>query len=97
MGGSSSTGIGSTVLYKSELSSHYVSIASTISPIETPIAGFTSSLNDAAHYYVQIHDTTNNRIQFSEVILINDSEYNPAVSEYAVVTSDIQLGTIGGC
>jgi len=95
MGGSSSTGVGSTVLYKAELSSHYVSIASSTSPVETPIAGFTSSLNDGAHYYVQVHDTTNNRIQFSEVILINDSEYNPAVNEYAVVTSNVQLGTIG--
>lgn len=95
MGGTSNTGIGSTILYKSDLSSHYVSIASSTSPIETPIAGFTSSLNDAGHYYVQVHDLTNNRIQFSEVILINDSEFNPAVSEYAVITSDIQLGTIG--
>jgi len=95
MGNTTKTGVGTTVLYKGELSSYYVSIASSTSPIETPVAGFSSDTHDAAHYYVQVNDTTNNRIQFSEVMLVNDSEYNPSISEYAIINSHNTLGTIG--
>jgi hypothetical protein len=98
IGNTSTTGVGTSVLYKGELSSHYVSIASSTSPQESVIAGFgTTSLDphDGALYYVQIHDITNNRVQLSELVLTNDFNYNPTVSEYAVLTSDIELGTIG--
>ncbi len=95
MSDTTKTGIGSIALYKGELSSHYVSIASSTSPVETAIAGFSSATSDAAHYYLQINDTTNNQIYFSEVILVNDSEYNPQISEYGIVNSYNSLGVVG--
>ena len=95
MSNTTKTGVGTTVLYKGQLSSHYVSIASSTSPIEIPIAGFSSATYDAAHYYVQIHDITNNQIEFSEVILINDSDYNPLVSQYSILNSNNSFGIIG--
>lgn len=46
IGNTSTTGVGTSVLYKGELSSHYVSIASSTSPQESVIAGFgTTSLD----------------------------------------------------
>jgi len=98
LGNTHTTGVGTSILYKGELSSHYVSIASSSSPQTSVIAGFgttSSDPHDGALYYVQIHDTTNNRVQFSELVLTNDSNYNPTISEYAFLTSDIELGTIG--
>ena len=98
IGNTSTTGIGTIVLYKGELSSHYTSIASTSLPIETNIAGFSTdgvTTHEGALYYIQIHDTTNNQIQFSEVVLTVDSDYNPQVSEYASIYSNNSLGEIG--
>jgi hypothetical protein len=95
IGNTTKTGIGTVVLYKGDLSSNYVSIASSTSPSATKIAGFTTSsiLHDCALYYVQIHDLTNNEIQFSELVLINDSDYNPSISEYATILSNNALGS----
>jgi len=98
IGNTSSVGVGTTILYKGELSSHYVSIASTSTPIETNVAGFSTALpdpHDGALYYVQVHDTTNNQIQFSEIVLTVDSEFNPSVSEYVSIYSNGSLGQIG--
>lgn len=98
MGNTAKTGVGTTVLYKGELSSHQVSLASTTSPVEQNIAGFVTSIidpHDGALYYIQVHDTTNNEVQFSEVVLTLDSDYNPSVSEYASLYSDSSLGSIG--
>jgi len=98
LGNTSTTGVGTSVLYKGQLSSHYVSIASSSSPQASVIAGFgTTSANphEGALYYVQIHDTTNNRVQFSELVLTNDFTHTPTISEYAVLTSGVELGTIG--
>jgi len=98
MGSSSFTGISTYNLYKSKISSNYVSIASSTSPVETKISGFsTSSLNppDGAHYYVQVTDTTNGEIQFSEVILTNQYDYTPQIAQYCVIGSSGELGSIG--
>jgi len=95
IGNTSSTGIGTLVLYKGELSSSYVSIVSSPTPTENRVSGFTSNTHEGALYYIQIHDTTNNEIQLSEVVLTNDFNNNPQVSEYAVIMSNSSLGTIG--
>lgn len=98
IGNTTKVGVDTSILYKGELSSHYVSVASSTAPPETKIAGFsTESLDphDGALYYIQIHDTTNNEIQFSEVVLTLDSNYNPLVSEFSSLYSDTSLGVIG--
>lgn len=98
MGGTSFTGVGTYNLYNSTISSNYVSIASSISPIETKISGFsTSSTNppDGAHYYIQVNDLTNGEIQFSEVILSNQSDYTPQIAQYSILGSSGELGFIG--
>jgi len=95
IGSTSVTGIGTLVLYKGELTSSYVSIAASTSPTENRVAGFTSDTHEGALYYVQIHDTTNDEIQLSEVVLTNDFDKNPQVSEYAVISSNGTLGSIG--
>lgn len=46
-------------------------------------------------YYVQITDTTNNQVKFSEITLINDSNNQSHIEEFAVLTSDGILGNIG--
>lgn len=97
IGNTTKTGVGTVVLYKGEITSHYVSIASSTSPTPVAVAGFTTSgdyKHDGALYYVQIHDTTNNEIQLSEVVLTNDSNYSPTISEYVTITSNGTLGTI---
>jgi len=98
IGNTSTVGVATTVFYYGELSSHYTSIGSTSSPVATRIAGFTTSgldKHDGATYYMQITDTTNNQIRFSEVSLINDSDNQSHIEEFAVLTSDGLLGNIG--
>jgi hypothetical protein len=98
IGNTLKTGVGTTVMYKGELSSHQVSLASTSSPSEQIVSGFVTSVvdpHDGALYYVQVHDNTNKEVQFSEIVLTLDSEYNPSVSEYASLYSNNSLGSIG--
>ena len=55
---------------------------------------------DAAHFLVQVHDTTNNRYEFLEYIIVDDhvesvSTYNTYDTEYGNIETQVGLGTFG--
>ena len=88
----SSTGIGTVFLSTAAISSKYVSIASSTSPIANTISTYDVS-HDGAYYLVCVEDTTNNRYQISEVVVIDD-DTNAYCSEFGVIQTHTSLGTI---
>jgi len=88
----SSTGIGTVSLSTAELSSNYVSIASSTAPVQNLISTYTVS-HDSAYYLVCVEDTTNNRYQISEVVVVDD-ETNAYYSEFGTIETHTSLGSI---
>ena len=95
------TGIGTTVLGVGDqdiafLDSRYTSIASTTAPTANTIARYSNSGaedHNAAYYLVQVADTTNNRYEFSEVAVLNDSS-TPYITEWGTIDTAGALGSI---
>lgn len=68
-----------------------ISIASSTNPNSVAISTYTSNYN-FSYYLVQITDKTNNQLQFSEIVILNnDSDSN--LIEYGNVYSNNNLGT----
>jgi len=97
-----STGIGTQYLgFDSEnisfLDSSYVSIASSSFPVENIIARYSNVSPDdhnCSYYLISIEDTTNNRYEMSEVIVLNTSS-TAYITEYGNLTTNSGLGTVG--
>ena len=97
----SSTSIGSTLLENNQLSSNYVSIASSTIPSANIIATYDNEIYSCAYYIVSIEDTANNNYQTSEVLVV-DNKNNVAsfassdayISEFGVIQTNISLGTL---
>jgi len=97
----SSIGIGSTSLESSQLSSNYVSIASSTSPNANIITTYDNQTYSCAYYIVSIEDTINNNHQVSEVLVV-DNKNNSAsfaatdayISEFGIIQTNTSLGTI---
>ena len=87
----SSTAVSSRPLRYAEVKSNYVSIASSSSPDPTVIASYTLNYN-FGYYIVQITDNTNNRIQLSEIAILNNP-IESTIIEYGNVYSDDSLGS----
>ena len=101
-----STGTTFTDMKHARLESKTTSIASSGSPVENVIGSYPSHVStatdryDAAHFLVQVHDTTNNRYEFLEYIIVDDhvesvSTYNTYDTEYGNIETQVGLGTFG--
>ena len=95
----SPTGIATVDLKHARIQSGFTSVTSSGSPgINTVItypAGY-----DAAYFVVQISDTTNNRYQMSEFVVVDDYEEGTSSGdtydvEYGNVETSVGLGTLG--
>jgi hypothetical protein len=74
-----------------DVKSIFTTIASTPSPTSTTIASHTLNYN-FCYYIVQITDTTNNRIQISEIAVLNN-DIESTLIEYGNVYSHSSLGS----
>jgi|TARA_B100000073_G_scaffold52358_1_gene38590 hypothetical protein len=94
-----STGVSTTFMSKATLDVKTTSIASSGSPGFTTISEY-ENIDDGAYFIVQVTDTTNNRIQSSEVVVVDSfvdtsNAYDVYLTEYANLESSVGLGTIG--
>jgi hypothetical protein len=93
------TGVGTFDMKYSLLEARTTSIASSISPIATPVGQYINVNSDnfdydCAHFLVQVSDNTNNNHQLSEIALIDD-DTNVYATEYGIINTLSGLGTIG--
>ena len=92
--------IGDGALSLSTLESSFTSISASGSPTENLIAQYTINntvgTNDknCAYYVLSIEDTTNDRYEMAEVVVLNDSS-EAYITEFANLTSVAGLGTVG--
>jgi hypothetical protein len=96
LAGTSITGIGTLNLKHARLEARTISIPSSASPGISTILSYSGEYS-AAYCLVQVSDLTNNRHQFSEIVMINDDATEDAyVTEFANLETYAGLGTIGG-
>ncbi len=82
---------GSRLLRYADVKSTNVSIASSTSPNPVTVTSYTSDYN-LGYFIVQVSDTTNNQVQISELIILNNNS-DCTITEYGnVCTSDKSLG-----
>jgi len=93
IGDTTSSGVSTITLNNTRFSSHYTGIGSTSTPIQNTIASYGNPYS-GAYYLISVEDTTNNRYEFLETILINDRNRAYLV-DYAPVRTHIGLGTFG--
>ena len=103
---SSSTGTVNLDMKHARLESKVTSISSSGSPTENVIGSYPSHISqdndryDAAHFLVQVHDTTNNRYEFLEYVIVDDHVENVATydtydTEFGNIQTYAGLGTFG--
>jgi hypothetical protein len=97
----SSVGVGTTTLKNNNLSSNYISIASSTTPIANIISTYNNQTYGCAYCIVSVEDTTNSRYQVSEVLVVdnknNVSSYastSAYMSEFGIIQTNNSLGTI---
>ena len=93
IGNTSLSGVGTINFRDGKVSSSSVSAASTSSPVAIDVASYSDEY-DAAYLILQVSDTTNNRHQVSEVIVIDDGS-ETYYSEFGTLETTIGLGTVG--
>ena len=99
------TGIGTADLKHARIEARTTSIASNANPTPIVIAEFPSQIDtndqyDAGYFIIQVTDTTNNRYQMSEFIVVDDyieetASGNTYDVEFGNVETVVGLGTIG--
>ena len=94
-----STGISTQTLQNSTLEAQTTSISASASPGITTVSSFEGD-SDVGYYLVQVTDTTNHRVQLSEVIIAESyiDVSNPGdtfFTEFANLETHIGLGTFG--
>ncbi|MAG48953.1 hypothetical protein CMO86_04590, partial [Candidatus Woesearchaeota archaeon] len=94
-----STGVSTISLQKLNLEAQTTSISASGSPGITTVSSFSGDF-DAAHYIIQVTDTTNHRVQLSEVVLAESfvDSSNPGdtfFTEFANLETHTGLGTFG--
>ena len=103
--GTGGTGIGTQYLGDGVqdvafVNSTFTAIPSSSSPAAHKIAEYdinntvSDNDNNAAYYVISVEDTTNNRYEMSEVIVLNSSS-EAYMTEYGNIISNIGLGTVG--
>ena len=88
-----STTNSSKILNHAILEGVRVGISSTTSPTSTVVVDYDDAY-DAAYCIVQVTDTTNNRHQISEIVIIDD-ESEVYFTEFGNIETSIGLGTFG--
>ena len=93
------TGIGTFDMKYSLLEARTTSIASSTSPIATPVGQYVNINSDnfdydCAHFLVQVSDPINNHHQLSEVIVLHNST-DTFITEFANIETASGLGTVG--
>jgi len=94
-----STGISTISLQKLNLEAQTTSISASGSPGITTVSSFSGDF-DVAHYIIQVTDTTNHRVQLSEVVVAESfvDSSNPGdtfFTEFANLETHTGLGTFG--
>ena len=103
---SASTGTSYIDMKHARLESRVTSISSSGSPTQNIVGEYPSHVSttidryDAAHFLVQVHDTTNNRYEFLEYAVVDDhvetvSSYDTYDVEYGNIETHSGLGTFG--
>ena len=103
--GTGGTGIGTQYLGSGTydfgfVNSTFTAIPSAASPLAHKIAEYSinnsvpTDDNNGAYYVISVEDTTNNRYEMSEVIVLNDNS-EVYMTEYGNIISNIGLGTVG--
>jgi hypothetical protein len=91
-------GIDAYDMKHAELQGISTSILSSISPTETPIIEYLKDY-DCSYCLIQVADTTNNRYQLSEIVLLDDqTDENPGetyILEFGNIETNSGLGTFG--
>ena len=87
-------GIGTINLAFGSLTAKSTSISASGSPSAVGIASFANEF-DGGYCLIQVSDTTNNRHQLSEVIVMDDDD-DVYLTEYANIETFTSLGTIDG-
>ena len=96
----SSTDNGFSDLKFGRVESKTTSIAASASPQPEVIAEYQSSDGyDAAYFIIQISDTTNNNVEFSEIILVDTYQeevptYDTYQTQYGIISNGENIGTI---
>ena len=90
---SGSVGIGTEELNTGYISSGIASITASGSPVETVITEYPNN-HFSSYYVVSVEDTTNQRYQMSEVVVIDDGT-DVYMTEYGIIQSHSSLGTVG--
>ena len=93
IGNTLSSGIGTFDMKHARLQATSTSIASSTSPVATVIAEYPDEY-DCLYGILQISDTTNNRHQLSEIIVLDDGT-ETYITEYANIETFAGLGTVG--
>ena len=86
------TGIGTYELSFSSIEAKTTSIGSTSAPVEVGIASY-SDTYDAAYCFIQVSDTTNERYEVSEVIVIDDYNDEDPESVQLIEYGNVQVGS----
>jgi len=89
---SSKTGISSLAIGEAKYLTSYTSIASTSSPIPTRLSGFSSSIYNAADYFIEIKNVTDSTFESSQILLLHNTS-NIFYSEFANVSTSSGIGS----
>ena len=96
--GGTSSGIGTYDMQHARLEGISTSITSSGSPVATPIIEYPGDY-DCSYCLVQVSDTTNNRYQLSEIVLLDDQTEESTGETYIVEFGNVEtysgLGTFG--
>ena len=93
IGNTLSSGIGTFDMKHARLQATSTSISSSTSPVATVIAEYPEEYN-CLYGILQVSDTTNNRHQLSEIVVLDDGT-ETYIAEYAHVETFAGLGTVG--
>ena len=88
------TGIGSFDMTYGQLTAKSVTIPASGSPTAVGVASYADNY-DAAYCLVQVSDTTNNKYQFSEILMMDDDN-EIYLTEYGNIETSNSLGTFSG-
>jgi hypothetical protein len=75
------------------LGSSFTNIPSSGSSYDSIIASYPDTY-ESCYFIVCVTDLTNNHYQISEVAIVNDSQNDPLISEYGILTTHDSLGEI---
>ena len=93
-----SSGIGTYDIKHARIQGSLVSIASSTSPTETSVISYPGDY-DGSYCLIQVSDTTNNRHQLSEIVILDDQTDESSGEVYLVEFGNVEtssgLGTFG--